>query len=431
MSGLEKLYQIAFQSREHIRDVQEKRLQDHLSYCLRNSPYYRELLRDKKITPAEMNPDSLTELPLTSKSDLEANNDKFYAVDNTKIADIVFSSGTTGQPTKMVYSNQDLERLAYNEEKAFAACGMQAGDTVLLTTTLDRSFIAGLAYYSGATRLGAAVIRNGQNTLENHRQVMERLQPSFVVGVPTFLKKLGRYLQANSPAALENTSKLVLIGEPIRDRELRLNSLGRELESLWGSDVYSTYASSETITSFCECTAKQGGHLHPDLAIVEILDENNQPCAAGKTGEVVITPLAMEAMPLLRFKTGDISYLIQDPCQCGRTAPRLGPILGRKNQMMKVRGTTLYPPAIFEVLETCEEILDYYVTVDSENELSDEISVHISLASEDVSREYLLRELQSRLRVKPNLVIQDRETVNQTIYNIHSRKPIRFFDRRK
>ena len=128
--------------------------------------------------------------------------------------------------------------------------------------------------------------------------------------------------------------------------------MGENLEEVWGAKIYSTYASSETITSFCECTAQRGGHLHPDLAVVEIVNEQGEVLAPGETGEVVVTPLQIEGMPLLRFRTGDISFMVDEPCACGRFSPRLGPILGRKKQMIKFRGTTLYPNSLYAVLDS-------------------------------------------------------------------------------
>jgi phenylacetate-CoA ligase len=207
--------------------------------------------------------------------------------------------------------------------------------------------------------------------------------------------------------------------------------LGADLRTLWNADVYSTYASSECITSFCECTALQGGHLHPNLAILEILDEQNQPVAPGKPGEVVLTPLAIEGMPLLRFKTGDVSFLMTDPCPCGRTSPRLGPILGRKQQMMKLRGTTLYPQAVFAALDELPNLGDYYLEIDSHDDLSDELTVHVGARPGQPPPDQIREWLQARLRVTPLITIDPEDKVRHHVYSVESRKPIRVFDRRK
>jgi phenylacetate-CoA ligase len=207
--------------------------------------------------------------------------------------------------------------------------------------------------------------------------------------------------------------------------------LGADLHALWNADVHSTYASSECITSFCECTALQGGHLHPDLGILEILNEDNQPVPPGTPGEVVLTPLAIEGMPLLRFKTGDISFLMTEPCPCGRTSPRLGPILGRKQQMMKIRGTTLYPQAVFAALDEIPNLGDYYLEIDSDDNLSDKLIIHIGAHPGQPSPNLIREQLQARLRVTPLIAIDPDEKVRHHVFSPESRKPIRVFDRRK
>ncbi|MCK4485581.1 MAG: phenylacetate--CoA ligase family protein, partial [Desulfobacterales bacterium] len=173
-----------------------------------------------------------------------------------------------------------------------------------------------------------------------------------------------------------------------------------------------------------------GGHLHPDLAVVEIVDEDGTVLPPGTTGEVVVTPMAVEGMPLVRFKTGDVSFLIDKPCSCGRFSPRLGPILGRRKQMMKIRGTTLYPQAVYSVLEEMSAISEYYITVTSKTELSDSMTIYAAVNDMSCTADIIQDRLQARLRVKPAVVITDEETVKQQVYTPESRKPVHFIDRR-
>jgi phenylacetate-CoA ligase len=330
-----------------------------------------------------------------------------------------------------MYTDYDLNRLAYNEEKSFAGCGITANDIVLLTCTMDRCFVAGLAYFLGIRSLGATAIRNGLNTLENQKDIILRMKPTVIVGVPTFLKKLGLYLQNNKiDPGKTSVSKLVCIGEPLRNQHLELLKTGRDLETIWQAKAFSTYASSEIVTTFCECTAQQGGHLHPDLAVVEIVDEKGKVLSSGHTGEVVVTPLAVEGMPLVRFKTGDISFSIDKQCSCGRHSARLGPVLGRKKQMMKVRGTTVYPQSIYSALEEINGIDDYYIIVSSETDLSDNITICVSVNDNSCNCEIIQNKLQARLRVKPTVLITNKEKLAQQVYTPESRKPVRFIDRR-
>lgn len=415
---------------DEIKDIQNSLLENHLDYISHNSPYYRRILNDFDINSITI--ENFSSLPFTDKSAFEKHNDELLAVPMSKIVDIVLSSGTTGKPTRIMYTENDLKRLAYNEEISFAGCGITSDDIVLLTCTIDRCFVAGLAYFLGVRALGAAAVRNGLNGFESHAGIIQRMKPTAIVGVPSFLYKLGRFLQSNGiDPQKANITKLVCIGEPLRDKNLSLLKLGEYLEETWGAKVFSTYASSETITTFCECTEQKGGHLHPELAIVEIVDDDGNVLPPGEIGEIVVTTFFVEGMPLLRFKTGDVSFLIDEPCECGRYSVRLGPILGRKKQMIKYRGTTLYPQAVYSVLDEIPEVSDYHVTVSSDFDLSDAMKVCVSVKNNSCSAERIIDKLQAHLRVRPDVEIKSEEEIKAQLFSGNSRKAIRFIDRRK
>ena len=166
MSRIKGCPGLEFEAPDQWRLVQSDGLAKHLALCARRSPYYRRLFKEAGVKPAKIGLDTLSELPLTCKTDLALHNDEFLAVPDTKIVDIVLSSGTTGKPTRIMYTEKDLQRLAYNEEISFGSCGVTARDVVLLTCTMDRCFIAGLAYFLGVRAVGAAAIRNGHGTEE-------------------------------------------------------------------------------------------------------------------------------------------------------------------------------------------------------------------------------------------------------------------------
>jgi phenylacetate-CoA ligase len=228
---------------------------------------------------------------------------------------------------------------------------------------------------------------------------------------------------------------MILIGDPLRDAAWTPSPLTRDLETLWVAHAYSTYATTETVTACCECSARRGGHTLPQFAIFEILDDNNRPLAPGQTGEVTITPLGIEAMPLLRFKTGDISFLDDTPCPCGRTSPRLGPILGRKSQMIKFRGTTLYPPAIFAALTECPAIDEYCLDILTDDAGLDHLQLHVSLSCPEGERaaqiHHLRQALQGRLRVTPDIILESHEAMRQLVFPSTSRKAVRCRDKRR
>lgn len=429
MTPLRRSFNLASRTPDTIRDRQETLLARHLGHCLR-SPFYRQRLAglvplDAKRFPLE----ALSTLPFTTKADLEARNEEFLAVPRTAVRDIVQSSGTTGSPTCVMYTARDLERLAYNEAVCFKGCGMGRGDRVLLTCTMDRCFVAGYAYCLGAQAVGASSLRSGLNLVEGHASVIALMRPTFLVGVPGFLRKLGRYLHTSGRPP-RGVKGLICIGEPLRDPSLKATSLTQELERLWDAPAFSTYSSSEIVTSFCECEAQCGGHAAPDLGVLEIVDEAGRVLPAGEVGEVVVTPLGVEGMPLVRFRTGDIAAVAEGPCACGRQTPRLGPILGRRAHMLKVRGTTFYPATVFEVLNGIPEVSEYCLEVESEG-LSDRLRVHVALTPETPELKRRVQNLlQARLRVRPEVCTASEDELRRRVYLPQSRKPVRFFDRR-
>jgi phenylacetate-CoA ligase len=225
--------------------------------------------------------------------------------------------------------------------------------------------------------------------------------------------------------------KAICIGEPLRNPDFTLTTLGRKISEKWDIRLYSTYASTEMGTAFTECRYGCGGHHHPELIIVEFLDENDLPVKDNEAGEVTITTLGVEGMPLLRFKTGDVCYHYKEPCECGRTTMRLGPVLGRKQQMIKYKGTTLYPPALYDILDNMEHIVNYYVEVYTNTIGTDEIVIHIGSHQVSEAFEKQIKDhFRAKLRVAPQIIFEPVESIEKSIQPEASRKSLKFLDRR-
>lgn len=184
-------------------------------------------------------------------------------------------------------------------------------------------------------------------------------------------------------------------------------------------------------TAFTECRAGQGGHHHPELLYVELLDENNQPVAPGEEGEVTITTLGVEGMPLLRYKTGDICQYHYEACSCGRHTLRLSPVIGRKKQMIKYKGTTLYPPALFDLLNDMEDVKEFVVEVYSNELGTDEILLHLWPREESEEMDRKIKSyLQAKLRVIPQVRYTGQQDIMRMQFPENSRKPVKFVDNR-
>ena len=171
---------------------------------------------------------------------------------------------------------------------------------------------------------------------------------------------------------------------------------------------------------------------HPELIIVEVLDDENKPVKEGEIGELTITTIGVEAMPLIRFKTGDIVKLHTDSCSCGRNTLRIGPVVGRKQQMIKYKGTTLYPPAMNDLLNNFENIDNYLIQIYTNDLGTDEIVIKIVVK---VPNDKFLIEVKdhfrAKLRVTPKIEFVSKEILNPIVFNPMNRKPIRFIDTRK
>jgi phenylacetate-CoA ligase len=418
---------------EEIREFQDKQLLEMLAYVSTHSKYYSRLFEEKGINISGIHDyDDLIKLPVTTKDDLCKYNEDFICVPREKIVDYITTSGTLGDPVTFAMTDKDLDRLAYNEYLSLSCAGGSEKDIFQLMTTIDRRFMAGLAYFLGARRLGAGIIRVGNGMPELQWDTIKRMKPSAFIVVPSFLLKLIEYAESNNINYRDTgVKKAVCIGESLRNPDFSLTTLGKKIIEKWDIDLYSTYASTEMSTAFTECEHAHGGHHHPELIIVEFLDDNNKPVAATEAGEVTVTTLGVEGMPLLRFKTGDICYHYTEPCACGRTTTRLGPVIGRKKQMIKFKGTTLYPPALFDILDNIDGIENYVVEVFTNDIGTDEILIRIGTKEADKHFETRLKDhFRAKLRVAPSIVIDSVENIDKIKFPEESRKAINFIDKR-
>jgi phenylacetate-CoA ligase len=417
-----------------IKAMQEHKLKLLLEYVALYSPFYKDLFARHRIEIASIRTlEDLSRIPTTGKTDLQTRNEDFLCVPKNKVAEYTATSGTLGSPVTIALTPEDLDRLAYNEYKSFACADGSPDDIYQLMLTLDRQFMAGIAYYTGLRKLGAGIIRVGPGVPALQWETINRLNPTILVAVPSFLLKLIRYAHdRHIDMAGSSVKKAICIGENIRNQDFSLNILGRKITEAWDLKLYSTYASTEMQTAFTECGAGRGGHLQPELLIVELLDENDLPVEPGEPGEITITTLGVEGMPLLRYKTGDICTFSDELCTCGRHTLRLSPIIGRRQQMIKFKGTTLYPPALFDLLAEMEEVLDFAVEVYSNEVGLDEILLHIVPANSSEECDHRIRSyLQARLRVSPRIEYLPPEQLQKMQFPEAARKAIKFIDRRK
>ena len=426
--------ELHYRSAEEIRSFQEARLHEAIDYAYTNSAFYRELFDSCKIRPADIRTiEDLRRLPVTTKQDLQLRNKDFLCVDSSQIVDYVTTSGTLGEPVVFALTENDLDRLGYNELSSFTMAGCSRNDIMQLMTTIDRRFMAGLAYWLGARALGMGVIRVGNGIPELQWNTINSIHPTVCMCVPSFLMKLIAFAEENGIDYRScSLRKAICIGEALRQPDGNLTALGSRIHEKWPElELYSTYASTEMQASFTECSCHCGNHVPADLIIVEFLDDEGNPVAEGESGEVTITTLGVEGMPLVRFRTGDICIHYDSPCACGRNSTRLSSVIGRKGQMIKFKGTTLYPPALFDILDNIPEVKSYVVEVYTNSLGTDQ--VQIKLASDNHSESFVkqIKDIfRSKVRVAPDVVFEAPEIIAKMQMPPMSRKVVKFFDLR-
>ena len=426
--------EIEQQDPKKIQQFQEEKLQELLQYLSTHSPYYQRIFKEYHIDIKEIKTlKDLQKLPTTTKNDLQCYNDDFLCVPKTAIIDYASTSGTLGRPVTFGLTDKDLDRLAYNEAISLSCAGIQKGDVVQLMTTIDRRFMAGLAYFLGIRRLGASIVRVGAGIPELQWDSIHSYQPKWLIAVPSFLLKLIEFAEKSGIDYRKSSVKgVICIGETLRKQDFSPNLLTQKIMEKWPElALYSTYASTEMSTTFTECKYMYGGHHHPELIITEVLDDEGKVLPEGSLGELTITTLGIEGMPLLRFRTGDMVTLHQEPCSCGRNTLRVSPVVGRKQQMIKYKGTTLYPPVLMDLLTEFAQVENYIIEISNNEILTDEILIKIGTSTpSDALREEIINHFRAKMRVVPKIEFHPVETIEQQLYPKGSRKPVKFIDHR-
>lgn len=419
-----------FLSPELSNQQQWQLVKQHLEYASRKSLFYQRLFKANDIQVSTIKTEAdLRRIPITTKEHLQQQNLDFLAVDYTEIIDHVTTSGTLGNPVNFMLNEADLQRLTYNEYESFMIAGVTKNDVVQITTTLDRRFMAGMAYYLGLRKLGAGIVRTGSGLPGLQWDSIQRFKPKYLVAVPSFLLKLIDFAQQNAIDYRSSSVKgVICIGESLLNEKLEDSALRKRIKDLWDVELFSTYASTEMATAFTECELHKGNHILPNLIYTEILDENGNPVENGEAGELVVTPLQVESMPLIRYATGDMVMRIEENCICGRTSGRIGSVLGRKKQMLKIKGTSLYPQHIQEAMNTLG-ISDYIIEAKNDEFGNDLVILKIS---EEVKLSPLEIQLKLRDQLQIKLEIQQlsASVVFQKKFPKESRKPVIFHDLR-
>lgn len=420
-------------SAETINNNQNELLLATIDYARQMSPFYKDILQNAgTLQSAAHAREYLDKLPFTTKQDISNDNWNFLAVKKQDIAEFVSTSGTTGEPVFLALTENDLERLTCSEERNFNNINAGKGDLFHIVVTCDNLFTAGIAYYRGLLRRGASVARIGPKSIIRHFQLITELRPTGIVAVPSFMHYLIRHANETGINISDlGIEKIVLIGDSVRNADFSTNTLGSFIENSFGRKVFSAYGISEGQISFGECKFHQGLHGHMDFVYVEIVSDEGIPLQDGEIGEMVITTLQHEGMPLIRYKTGDITFKLSGLCLCGRNSVRIGPVLGRKHHRLKVKGVTLYPKTIENAIFHLNDVINYQLEAYTGDTKTDHIILRIgSHRNDDKFRSSLIDILRAKTRVVPEIEIASPNEIEKKLFEGGSRKAITFKDRR-
>lgn len=396
-------------SRKDLETFQLKKLKNLVSETYSNSPFYNKKMKELGVRPDDIeNLNDISKLPTMKKTDLRDNYpDKLFVRPQADIIRYHVSSGTTGKPTVVGYTRNDLENWSESLARAFKSFGLGENDVMQVSNGYGL-FSGGLGMHYGAEKLGATVLPTSTGNTHRQIELMMDLPVTAIACTPSYMFHIADECDRMG-IDIQKDTKLragVLGAEPWSE------SMRKKIQDRTGIMAQNCYGASELSgPMFTECSEQAGIHIWGDLCYVEVLDKNGDPCAEGERGELVLTMLQKEAFPLIRYKIGDISCLEWEKCACGRTHPRLQRLTGRTDDMLIVRGINVFPSQIEDVIGQMEFLSPFYhITVDAENYM-DRMQLDVELNEESLTDDMnvlnkMSRRLDQRLKEVLNIKVE-------------------------
>lgn len=391
---------VELMKREELDKLQLERLKNTLINVYENVPFYKKRLDDCGVNPYKFSSfEEMGKIPFTTKEDLRLNYPfKMFARPLDKIIRIHSSSGTTGNPTVVAYTKEDIAMWGDAIARQLFALGLRSGDAIQNSYGYGL-FTGGLGLHYGIETLGAIALPVSGGNTERQIKIMQDFKPAAICCTPSYalyIAEVGKEMGVDFSGLSMKAG--ILGAEPWTD-VMRI-----EIEQRLKIDAYDIYGLSEVMGPgiACECTFKNGLHISEDNFIAEIIDSKTQKrVPKGKIGELVFTTITKEGMPVIRYRTKDLTNINYDVCQCGRTHARMAKTIGRSDDMLIIRGVNVFPSQIEEVLMKIKGIEPHYLIVVDRRNYLDYIDVWVEV-SEDIFSEKMntLEEFESSIEHK-------------------------------
>lgn len=393
-------------SRAEIEAIQLERLQETVKRVYEKVVPYRQKMDAAGVRPEDIKTlQDLQKLPFVTKQDMRDNYPfGLFAVPKDELVRIHASSGTTGKPTVVGYTKKDLEMWTECVSR-IAAMGGATGKDIAQICFGYGMFTGALGLHFGLENMGAAIVPSSTGNTEKQIMFMKDFGTTLLVATPSYALRIGEVaLQMGIDPKKDLNVKIGLVGS-----ELLTEAMRTEMHKLWGDDmlVTSNYGMSELMGPGVsgECEQLCGMHVNEDFFIPEIIDpKTEEVLPPGEKGELVITCIYKEALPLIRYRTKDVTRLIYEPCKCGRTTVRMENLDGRTDDMLKIRGVNVFPSQIEEVLLGIDEIGPHYEIIVTRKNHSDILEIRVELV-EPVDAYKELEELEKKIKHRLRIVL--------------------------
>jgi len=418
-----KYWQPKYETMGHaeLKELQLTRLKKTVAATYNNVPFYARRFKEAGIRPEDIRSlDDLKNLPFTYKADLRDNYPfGLFAVPKSEVVRIHASSGTSGKPTVVGYTKNDLETWSDLLARNLTMVGL-GKDDVFQNAVNYGLFTGGLGFHYGVEKIGAMIVPSGTGSTTRQLEMMIDFGVTALHCTPSYALYL-----AETAREMDIVDKLSLrVG--CFGAEPWSSNTRKQLEKILNIKAYDSYGLSEVMgpgVAF-ECEEQDGLHLWSDHFFVEVLDENGEQVSEGEKGELVLTSLTKEAFPIVRYRTGDITRLLESECSCGRTTVRISRLLGRADDMLIVRGINVFPSQIEDVVVKIPEITEHFqVILDRNKKMLDEITVKVEITENAFTGELrdlaelqkqVEDELQSVLNIRTNVELAEKGSIPRT-----------------